>query len=281
MSVVAAAAATIVLTATPAAAANGRYVALGDSFTAAPLVPVQHGVPFGCFRSDSNYPSHVAKQLGKAKYRDVSCSGATTENMTSPQQVADGANPPQFDALGPDVSLVTLTIGGNDVGFAGIIEECVVRSPLDPHGSACKDYYTAGGKDQLAERIKKAAPKIAATLRGIAERAPSATIAILGYPAILPDKGPGCFPIVPFSPGDVAYLRETEKRLNAMIEEQAHKAGVIFVDTYTPSIGHDACQEPGVKWIEGLVPTAAAAPFHPNDLGTKGMAEAALAALGA
>jgi hypothetical protein len=52
-----------------------------------------------------------------------------------------------------------------------------------------------------------------------------------------------------------------------MLADRAAGAGVDFVDTYTPSIGHDACQLPGTKWIEGLAPTAPAAPVHPNALG--------------
>jgi hypothetical protein len=95
-------------------------------------------------------------------------------------------------------------------------------------------------------------------------------VLLVGYPAILPDEGPGCFPVVPFSPGDVAYLRGVEKALNAMLADEAAGAGVDFVDTYTPSIGHDACQPPGTRWVEGLVPTAPAAPVHPN---ARGMAE--------
>jgi hypothetical protein len=54
-----------------------------------------------------------------------------------------------------------------------------------------------------------------------------------------------------------------------MLAEQASRAGAEFVDTYTPSIGHDACQLPGTKWVEGLVPTAPAAPVHPNALGMR------------
>jgi hypothetical protein len=106
-------------------------------------------------------------------------------------------------------------------------------------------------------------------LGAIDERSPDAQVLLVGYPAILPDEGPGCFPVVPFSPGDVEYLRGVEKALNAMLADQASAAGMDFVDTYTPSIGHDACQLPGTKWVEGLVPTSPAAPVHPNAQGMK------------
>jgi lysophospholipase L1-like esterase len=246
-----------------------RYVALGDSYAAGPLVPIPTGEPAGCLRSNQNYPSAVAQTLGVAEFHDVSCSGATTENITGPQSVPLGKNPPQLDTLEPDTQLVTISIGGNDIGFADIIAECAKRSPLQPTGSACKDHYTAGGTDQLAQQIDEAAPKVAGVLAEIEKRSPDARVLLVGYPSILPDEGPGCFPVVPFSPGDVAYLREVEKELNAMLADEAGAAGTDFVDTYTPSIGHDACQPPGTKWIEGLVPTAPAAPVHPNALGMK------------
>jgi lysophospholipase L1-like esterase len=246
-----------------------RYVALGDSYAAGPLVPIPTGEPAGCLRSDHNYPSVVAESLGVAEFRDVSCSAATTENITGPQSVPLGPNPPQLDALTTDTQLVTISIGGNDIGFGDIVTECATRSPTQPTGSACKDHYTAGGTDELAQRIEEAAPEVAAVLDAIDGRSPDAQVLLVGYPAILPDEGPGCFPVVPFSPGDVEYLRGVEKALNAMLADQASAAGVDFVDTYTPSIGHDACQPPGTKWVEGLVPTAPAAPVHPNAQGMK------------
>ncbi|MHA6625312.1 SGNH/GDSL hydrolase family protein [Pseudonocardia sichuanensis] len=262
--------------ATPAVAAEPdqgprSYVALGDSYAAGPLIPIQTGEPVGCLRSTSNYPSVVAETLDIPDFRDVSCSAATTEHITGPQNVPLGVNPPQLDALGPDTELVTVSIGGNDIGFGDIISECARRSPLQPTGSACADFYTSGGTDELAQRIDEAAPQVAAVLDAISERSPDARVLLVGYPAILPDEGPGCYPVVPFSPGDVAYLRGVEKALNAMLSDEASGAGVDFVDTYTPSIGHDVCQLPGTKWIEGLVPTAPAAPVHPNALGMAGI----------
>ncbi len=282
VSLAVAALAGLVLTAGPAGAAGaGRYVALGDSYASAPLVPVQNGQPAGCSRSNRNYPALVAKGLEVGEFRDVSCGGATTRDMTAAQQVPGGRNAPQLDAVTAAATLVSVTIGGNDIGFGSIIQQCATRSPLKPTGSACKDFYNSGGTDQLAARIRATAPKIADVLQGIDDRAPDAKIVVVGYPAILPDSGPGCFPIVPFSAGDVAYLRSTEKALNAMLADEAESAGAVFVDTYTPSIGHDVCTLPGTKWIEGLVPTSPAAPVHPNALGTAGQAQAVLDTLGA
>ncbi|WP_345412622.1 SGNH/GDSL hydrolase family protein [Pseudonocardia xishanensis] len=252
-----------------------RYVALGDSYSAGPLVPPQEGMPVGCLRSGSNFPSVVAAGIGAAEFVDVSCSGATTDDLTAPQSVALGSNPPQLDALTGAEDLVTLTIGGNDVGFADIIGRCALTSPTDLFGAACKASYGS----TLDERIAVAGEKVATALDAVAKRSPDATVALVGYPALLPDEGPGCFPLVPFSAGDVAWLRGVEKDLNATLAARAAAAGATYVDTYTPTIGHDMCQVPGVKWIEGLLPTAPAAPVHPNELGMKAMGAAVLKTL--
>jgi lysophospholipase L1-like esterase len=257
----------------------GQYVALGDSYVAGPLIPAPTGQPVGCLRSDHDYPSLVRAGLRSATLTDVSCGGATTEDMTAPQPVTGGANRPQLGALTGRTALVTLGIGGNDIGFGEIITSCAARSSTQPLGAACRDFYHQGGRDQLADRIARTAPKVAAVLHEIDKRAPRAKVLVVGYPTILPDSGPGCYPIVPFSAGDVAYLRATEKALNAMLADQAARAGAVFVDTYRPSIGHDICQLPGTKWVEGLVPTAPAAPVHPNALGMRHSANQVLAAL--
>ena len=264
----------------PGAAGPPRYVALGDSYTAGPLVPDQTGSPAGCLRSTHSYPFLVAAGTGAAAFTDVSCQGATTANMTHSQSVPLGTNPPQDNALSAGTTLVTLQIAGNNIGFSDIIIHCTTLSMTNPFGSPCKDHYTSGGTDRLRAKINAAAPKVAADLQGIHTDAPNARVLLVGYPAILPNSGNGCWPLVPIAFGDVPYLRGVEKALNAMLVSVAAANNATFVDTYTASIGHDACQDPGTKWVEGLIPTAPAVPFHPNRLGEQEMAQQVLAALG-
>jgi lysophospholipase L1-like esterase len=208
------------------------YVALGDSYTAGPLIPLQETDPLGCLRSDHNYPHLVAAALGVSNFRDPSCSGAETEDMTMPQGVSPGPNPPQFDRLAADTQLVTIGIGGNDIGFSEIVENC---SASMPSGHPCQDHYVVNGRDELAERIAATAPKVAAVLDGIHQRSPKARIFVVGYLAILPESGPGCWPQMPIAPDDVPYLRETEKKLNAMLAAQAAANGAKYVDTMRAS----------------------------------------------
>lgn len=250
----------------PPAALN-HYIALGDSYTSGPGIPNQIPESLGCGRSDHNYPHLVAAALAVSQFTDVSCGSATTAHMTEAQPLPNGLNNrPQLEAVTSGVDLVSLGIGGNDIGFAEIIANCVARSLLLPIGAPCQAHYSRQG-DELGARIEATAPKVAAVLAGIRERAPAARILVVGYPVILPADGPGCWPLMPIAVGDVAWLRTVQGRLNSMLARQAAAAGAIFVDTYTSSVGHDVCRLPGAKWVEGLVPTAPASPVHPNALG--------------
>jgi lysophospholipase L1-like esterase len=261
-----------------AADSGGTYVALGDSYTSGPLIPVQSGGL--CLRSSENYASLTAADLGYSLV-DASCAGSTTVNMTQDQtDLGIEINPPEFDSLSGGTSLVTLGIGGNDIGFLNIIETCAGESLTNPFGDPCTEHYTTGGTDQLLAAIQATGPKIAAVLQQIHQRSPHAAVYVVGYPDILPEDSDGCWPIVPIAYGDVAYLRQTETELNAMLAGEADANGATYVDTYTPTIGHDVCQPIGVKWIEGLVPTSPAAPFHPNALGEAAMAKALESAIG-
>ena len=260
----------------PSAATPAAYVAMGDSYTAGPLVPNQLPDPLGCLRSDHDYPHLVANAVG-APLRDVSCSAASTDDLASSQQVLGGSNPPQLDALDQGVGTVSLQIGGNDIGFLEIVQRCATVLPL---GTPCRDLYTRGGADEISRRIAATGPKVAAALTETHRRSPQARVFVVGYPAILPEVQPGCWPILPIAPGDVPYLRDKEKELNAMLAAQAGAGGAAYVDVYGPSIGHDACQLPGARWIEPLIPLSLAAPVHPNSLGMAGMAAVLAAAVG-
>ncbi|HEX2577907.1 MAG TPA: SGNH/GDSL hydrolase family protein [Aquihabitans sp.] len=246
------------------------YVALGDSYVSGPLILNQTGTPYGCLRSDRNYPSRVRPTIRVTKFRDVSCSGAQTDDMFAPQSVTPGpANPPQLDALDRQTKVVTLGIGGNDIGFTDIVVNCATSLPLS---AGCKGDYVHDGRDELSEAIAATAPKVDRVLAAIKARAPRATTFLVGYPTVLPETGTGCYPLVPVLGSDVVYLRAKVKELNAMLQARAAAAGVTYVDIATPSIGHDFCQLPGKKWVEGLVPTADAAPVHPNAAGMAGWA---------
>jgi lysophospholipase L1-like esterase len=268
--------ATVAISGTASAAPFGKYVALGDSYAAVGSLDNIHGSPIGCGRATDNYPSGVAASLGVGEFVDATCGGAQTVHMTQPQSVTGGDNPAQFDSLTQDTSLVTVTISGNDIGFTDIAKTCAKKSFSNPFGSPCKDHFTEGGTDQLAERINAAAGPVDAVLDGIHERAPQATVVLVGYLRILPPEG-GCWPVVPFARGDVPYFDGVEHQLNAMLAAQAGANNATFVNP-GDVLGHDVCS--GDKYVEGLIPESLSVPVHPNANGQAYVAGLVAAALG-
>src|ERR1700750_1038809 len=133
-----------------AGARAANYTALGDSYAAGPLIP-NPVLPLGCLKSDHNYAHLAAPGIGLT-LRDASCSGATTVNMTNPQNVElDGPNPPQFTSLDASTTVFSLRIGGNDIGFSKDAQSCIT---INPFSHPCLDKYNAGGVDQLKARIE-------------------------------------------------------------------------------------------------------------------------------
>lgn len=248
---------------------DGNYVALGDSFVAGPLIPDQTTDPGGCLRSTNNWPRKVQPAIRSERLIDVSCSGAQIEDLYAPQNVTPGpANPPQLDALDEHTSLVTLGVGGNDIGFSDLVTSCGTSLPW---ASGCKGDYVSGGVDQVSLRIAAVAPELDQAIKDIKTRAPKAHVFVVGYPTVLPETGNGCYPLVPVLPADVPWLRDKVKELNAMIEDVAEANVVHYVDLATPSIGHDFCSSS--RWVEGLVPLSVAAPVHPNATGMEAFGE--------
>lgn len=254
------------LLATPAGAAPAEdasvldsYVALGDSFSAGPLVARPDGPAAGCLRSDRNFPSLVAERGGVPELIDVSCSGATTADLFAPRVTPQGTFPAQLDALGEDTEGVTLTLGAEDVGLLDALAGCATG--------------TCDSSTGFGPRIEQTAPRIAAVLAAIGERAPDARVLVVGYPDVLPASGPGC---APFRPAD--DLRDAQTALNAVLEQQADAAGAEFVDTRDRFVGHDLCRGPGARWVEG---PSAAGPVHPTAQGAVELAGEVLAALDA
>ena len=258
-----------------AGASAADWAGLGDSYAAGPLIPNQQLSPLGCLRSDHNFAHLAAAALGRT-LTDASCSGAKTDDMTAPQDVTPGQNPPQFNALTTDTQVVTLQIGGNDIGFTSILENCATANPF---AHPCRDKYVVNGHDTLADKIAATAPKVAAVLQGIHTRSPTARVFVVNYAAILPETGSGCWPQVPIGFSDVPYLRSVEKNLNAMLAEQAAANGARIVDDYTAGLGRDACKSSSTRWVEPLVPANAAAPFHPNARGEAGIATVVVGAV--
>jgi lysophospholipase L1-like esterase len=258
------------------------YVALGDSYSATGIAPLDPG-PAGseCGRSDATYSHLIAARLHVKSFRDAACGGADTTDFFHSQHPDI---PAQLKALRPSTQLVTMTIGGNDGNvFGGLVTSCAIASAAERQttgsigGAPCKATYHGSWRKQIRQQTY---PSVLSALRAVRHRSPEATVAILGYPQILPAAGvPACYASIPISMGDVPYLDRTQRTLNHVIERAAKKSGVLFVDMAKASAGHDACQPVGTRWIEPLIGNVSTA-LHPNVSGHQAMAAKALKRLG-
>jgi lysophospholipase L1-like esterase len=254
------------------------YVALGDSYTSGPGVGQPEPGGSACGRSLVNYPHLVAEELDLS-LTDASCGGATVADVTGAQSTLGGIVPPQLDAIGPDTAVVTVSLGGDDIGFSSIIANCVALTPIGPTrvGTTCAGHYAPSGNDQLAAAVSRTATSLGAALDGVHAAAPRAVVLVVGYPAILPPSG-ACWPWLPFTNADAGYLRGVEQHLNTMMAATAALHGARFVDLGPTSSGHDACAGADQRWIEPLE-GANGTPVHPNKAGEAAMATAVAQAM--
>lgn len=258
-----------------AAAAPLRYVALGDSYSAASgVLPPDLLAPPQCLRSIRNYPHVIAGATG-AQLTDVTCGAAETADFFEPQYPGV---PPQLDALKSDTELVTMTIGGNDSGvFIDAILSCGTAGLLTlGQGSPCKDRYGSSFEDTIRTTTY---PALVNALTAVRAQAPAARVAILGYPWIMPASG-GCFTRMPVAKGDVPYLRGIQATLNDAVARAAAATGATYVDLNQASEGHDACKPIGVRWVEPVLQGTNPVIVHPNALGEAAMAAEAMRVLG-
>ncbi|HST70402.1 MAG TPA: SGNH/GDSL hydrolase family protein [Solirubrobacterales bacterium] len=258
-----------------AAAAPLRYVALGDSYSAASgVLPPDLFAPPQCLRSIRNYPHVIAASTG-AQLTDVTCGAAETKDFFEPQYPGVA---PQLDAVKADTQLVTMTIGGNDSGvFINAILSCGTAGLLTlGQGSPCKDRYGSSFEDTIRTTTY---PALVKALQAVRDKAPQARVTILGYPWIMPATG-GCFDKMPVATGDVPYLREIQATLNDAVRRAAAATGAIYVNLGKVSEGHDACKPIGVRWVEPVLQGTNPVIVHPNALGEREMAARAMTLLG-
>ncbi|BCJ55444.1 lipase 1 [Actinoplanes sp. NBRC 14428] len=237
-----------VATAAPAAAATPAsewdYVALGDSYSSGVGAPGQSGT---CLRSPNAYPGLWNAANHPATYRSVACSGATTGSLRSSQ----------LSALNQGTDLVTVTIGGNDVGFASTIITCTLSSD-----SGC-----AAKVDEALEMLEDEMPAtFDATYREIRGKAPNARVVVLGYPILFDETAPSCG----FAGMSIPKRKSINKgaaELNKVIKARSQAAGFIWSDVTDEFAGHGICGPSA--WLHGLTLIPPTDSFHPTSNGYK------------
>jgi lysophospholipase L1-like esterase len=255
------------------------YVALGDSYSAgAGIHPQVTGAPDTCNRSLLNYAHDIASATDPKSFTDVTCAGAKTSDFFSSQ--APGV-PAQLDALTKQTRLVTMTIGGNDGdAFGTILNGCIVASLSSGSifGNPCEQQFGSTFTDIVADQTY---PNLVEALTAVRQKAPLATVVILGYPRVMPPTGmPACYAAMPISMGDVPYVNHWEDVLNGAVEKAAAETGAHFIDMSSASTGRDACQPTGQRWIEPVNGAINADSVHPNAAGETAMATQTLNQLG-
>ncbi len=224
----------------PAHAAAPSYVALGDSYASGVGTRSYISDGTSCQRSTYAYPYLVAQQRGYT-LNFKACSGATTSTVTSSQ----------LSAVVSTTKYVTVSVGGNDAGFSGVITECAQPGWM----SNCD-----GAVNTAQSFINNTLPGRLNTLyASIKSRAPSAVVVVTGYPRIF--QGEDCNAATWFSPSEETRLNQTADLLNAKLSAAASAKGFKFANPTGRFIGHAVCDD--VEWINGLSNPISES-YHPN-----------------
>ncbi|RJQ82661.1 SGNH/GDSL hydrolase family protein [Pseudonocardiaceae bacterium YIM PH 21723] len=243
------------LLAAPASAAPAtNYVALGDSFSSGNGAGAYSGGD--CHRSANAYPVLHAAQAGATSFTHAACSGAVTEDV-----LAD-----QVTELSPGTTLVTLTIGGNDVGFSKAMTICSI--PVKR--VLCKQAVADG----LAE-LPALSGKLDDAYAAIRQAAPAARLVVLGYPHLF-ELGTCLHKLTEVLVEDRKVINDATDQLDRLIADRAQAAGARFVDVRDTFAGHGACGDS--PWINEVNLAAVFESYHPNAAGHRGGYLAALTA---
>jgi lysophospholipase L1-like esterase len=228
---------------TPADAASGvNYVAMGDSYSSGVGAGSYISDSGDCLRSTNAYSALWASANSPASYTSVACSGATTDSMISSQ----------LSALSSSTTLVSFTVGGNDVGFTNIMETCIL-----------------GGTDDCVAAVQQAEDYAQTELPGkldtlysdISSDAPNAKVVVLDYPVFY-QLDTLC---VGLSAESHEKLDEGINLLNGVLQDAASRHGFTFADVTSIFVGHQLCS--GDDWLHSLNITDITESYHPTATG--------------
>ncbi len=272
-------------------AVSGRYVAMGDSYSSGEGAgSYEPGTDFDdrrdlwpfdddkekhdlCHRSADAYARILGENNSFADGSTfVACSGSVISDLDNPNHKNPGEQP-QVDALDDDVSLVTLTLGGNDLDFAKVVQDCVFNGESGvPFLASCQEKHDR----RIAQRLPELRQQLLASYREIHRRSPDARIVVVGYPQLFVDDPSDNFGNLLFAQ-DQRWMNQKAAELNATLASAAQEAGAEFVDPTDTFRGHGiGSSDP---WINDLdfvgpgwtVPNAGS--FHPNATGHAALAQ--------
>ncbi|MDN5915359.1 MAG: SGNH/GDSL hydrolase family protein [Pseudonocardia sp.] len=221
------------------------YVALGDSY-AAGVGATPDGRSGDCRRSAKSYPARWAAANDPATFVSVACSRATTGQVLLKQ----------VRTVSRQTDLVTITVGGNDTGFAPVLGVCsTTRDDAD-----C-DRAVRGG-ERVARYVLPVG--LTAIIAAVKVQSPHAKIVVLGYPRLY---APGAACDVPLVPNATrrAALNRAADTLNASLRGTATRFGARFADVSRAFSAHGVCSAD--PWINGPTAPHATGNYHPTSVG--------------
>jgi lysophospholipase L1-like esterase len=237
----------LALLSAPAAAGAAGYVALGDSYAAGVGSGDYYPESGGCLRGPLSYPALAATQLGTG-LAFTACSGARTAEVLEEQ----------LWPLGESTAFVSVSVGGNDAGFASVIARCALPLPV----------VCARALAEARRFARRALPvRLDALFGAIGDRAPAARIAVVGYPRLF--GGGDCDPATFFSAAERTELNRAANLLDRIERAEAGAYGFAFVDPRRAFSGHALCDPD--PWLKGLSNPLVES-FHPNPAGYRAFA---------
>ena len=240
-------AAVSLLVAPGAQAATVNYVALGDSYSSGLGAGNMISSSGSCDRSTSAYPELWASAHHPASFAFVACSGATTSSVISTQ----------LPALSGATTLVSITVGGNDVGFSSTMETCVLHST-----STCVSAITTA-EGEIASQLPG---ELNSVLGDIRANAPNARVVVLGYPDLYDlSQSSGC---IGLSTTDRTDLNQAANQLDAQIQAAAGRFGDVYSDVRGTFAGHEICDS--ARWLHSVNILDVSESYHPTAAGQSG-----------
>jgi len=232
----------VAVAAVAARAASGvTYAALGDSYSSG-VGTGSYTLDSACKRGIYAYPYLWAQRHAGTTLSFVACSGAKTSDLL--------AN--QIQAVTPSTTLVTMTIGGNDIGFASLIQQCTLSDC-----SAALDSTRSNLEATLGSRLDS----VFTTVKSHA--ALGAAIVVLGYPHVF--SGASCFGSLGISSTEEAKANQLSDALDGVLSYHAGLDGVTYRSAIGPFTGHAVCSSS--PWLNGLNLFNTTESYHPNRTG--------------
>jgi lysophospholipase L1-like esterase len=230
----------------PASASTVNYVALGDSYASGVGAGNYTSSSGSCDRSTNAYPQLWANANSPASYVSVACSGATTSDVISSQ----------LSALSDSTTLVSITIGGNDVGFSSVMETCVLGSTSD----------CVNAIDNAESQLPALSRSLDTTYADINADAPNAHVVVVGYPEFYDlSKSSGC---IGLSTTDRTDLNQAADELDSTIQAAAQANGETYADVRSAFSGHEICDSS--SWLHSVDWLDITESYHPTASGQSG-----------